>query len=107
MKNLSEEIVTDYSNISTELVLKALKKSLDEVFLEYRDSVDYYLICGGACLNIALVAKWCNEANVDLTYLVWEKKQGRYIGVSKEGEIIEFDGVNRRFNYQESEEILV
>jgi predicted aldo/keto reductase-like oxidoreductase len=101
IKNLSEDIVTDYSSLNTELVLKSLNDALERVWDEYGNQVDYFLVTGGACLNIALVANWCAQMGLILNFLVWEKKQGRYIGVSFKGELMDFDDINRQFNYQE------
>ena len=107
IKNLSEEVVTDYSNLSTELVLKCLKKALEEVWDEYGNTVEYYLVCGGACLNIALVTNWCFQTGWILNFLVWEKKRGCYIGIDRLGRIMDFDSGNGRFEYREEQEITV
>jgi hypothetical protein len=108
MKNLSEDIVTDYSNLDTELVLKSLYTKLSTVLDEYGSDVDYYLVCGGACLNIALVSMWAMANQIDLKYLVWEKKQGKYVGVDKKGRLLDFnDNSCGQFNYEEPEEITV
>ena len=47
-RNLSEDIVTDYSNLGTELIIKSLAKKLADVIAEFGKSVDYYLVCGGS-----------------------------------------------------------
>ena len=106
IKNLSDEVVTDYSGLNTGLVLKSLRKNLASVFAEYgeRDSVEWYLICGGACLNACLVVNWFVPDIPNLKLLVWEKKVGHYIIYDLEGRMIEND-CDRKSQYTEREEV--
>jgi hypothetical protein len=103
IKNLSEDIVTDYSSLSTELVLKSLELAVEKVWDEYGNQVNYFLVTGGACLNIALVTNWCVRKGMLLNYLVWEKKQGCYIGIDFDGRIMNLDDCSGRYNYEEQQ----